>query len=88
MNTKLDLDWLDKSEVKSLMAIIDNGENQSRFVGGCVRDSVLGRPVSDIDIATQHAPEKVMQLLSTANITVRPTGIKHGTVSAFFDDQI
>ncbi|MDC0998710.1 CCA tRNA nucleotidyltransferase [Rhodospirillaceae bacterium] len=88
MNTKLNIDWLDKSEVKSLMAIIDNGENQSRFVGGCVRDSLLGRSVSDIDIATQHAPEKVMQLLSTANITVRPTGIKHGTVSAFFDDQI
>ena len=88
MNTKLNLDWLDKSEVKSLMAIIDNGENQSRFVGGCVRDSVLGRPVSDIDIATQHSPEKIMQLLSTANITVRPTGIKHGTVSAFFDNQI
>ena len=81
-------DWLNKASVKSLIEIIDTGNNQSRFVGGCVRDSILGRPVSDIDIATRHSPDKIMQLLSSSNIIVRPTGIKHGTVSAFLDDQV
>ena len=81
-------DWLNKASVKSLIQIIDAGNNQSRFVGGCVRDSILGRPVLDIDIATRHSPDKIIQLLSSSNIMVRPTGIKHGTVSAFLDDQV
>ena len=44
-------DWLNKASVKSLIEIIDADNNQSRFVGGCVRDSIIGHPVSDIDIA-------------------------------------
>ena len=70
-------DWLNKASVKSLIQIIDSGNNQSRFVGGCVRDSILGRPVSDIDIATRHSPDKIMQLLSSSNIIVRPTAVSY-----------
>ena len=61
-------DWLNKASVKSLIQIIDAGNNQSRFVGGCVRDSILGRPILDIDIATRHSPDKIIQLLSSSNI--------------------
>ncbi len=53
-----------------------------RFVGGCVRDAVLGRPVTDIDIATPDPPETVIDLLGAAGIRVVPTGIEHGTVTA------
>jgi poly(A) polymerase len=53
-----------------------------RFVGGCVRDAVLGRPVTDVDIATPDPPETVTDLLDAAGIRVVPTGIKHGTVTA------
>jgi poly(A) polymerase len=56
-----------------------------RFVGGCVRDAVLGRPVTDIDIATHDSPETVMRLLQRAGIRVIPTGIAHGTVTAVVD---
>jgi len=53
-----------------------------RFVGGCVRDAVLKRPVADIDIATPDRPETVVELLEAAGIKAVPTGIKHGTVTA------
>ena len=53
-----------------------------RFVGGCVRDAVLGRPAGDIDIATSDRPEDVIRLLEGAGLKAVPTGIKHGTVTA------
>ncbi|TAN58789.1 MAG: CCA tRNA nucleotidyltransferase [Magnetospirillum sp.] len=53
-----------------------------RFVGGCVRDSVLKRPIKDIDIATPDPPERVLALLDDAGIHAIPTGIDHGTVTA------
>ncbi|MCE3232274.1 MAG: cca [Rickettsiaceae bacterium] len=56
--------------------------NKARFVGGCVRDSLLNKPLTDIDIATSHLPEKTMSLLQASSIKVVPTGLKHGTVTA------
>ncbi|MEE8534186.1 MAG: CCA tRNA nucleotidyltransferase, partial [Alphaproteobacteria bacterium] len=53
-----------------------------RFVGGCVRDAVAGRKVTDVDIATPDPPETVTRLLEAAGIRVVPTGIAHGTVTA------
>ncbi len=66
-------------------AVIDAltaGGSQVRFVGGCVRDALLGRPVKDIDIATPDAPARVVELLEAAGLKAVPTGIEHGTVTA------
>ena len=54
----------------------------SRFVGGCVRNTLMGRPVDDIDIATQLLPRQVIGALDGAGIRSVPTGIEHGTVTA------
>ena len=62
------------------------GKGHARFVGGAVRDTLLGLEVSDIDIATDHPPEAAMKRLRAAGITVVPTGIKHGTVTAVLPD--
>lgn len=57
----------------------------ARFVGGCVRNALLGEPVSDIDIATQLAPDQVAAAMLAAGIAVHPTGIEHGTLTAVAD---
>lgn len=53
----------------------------SRFVGGCVRNTLMGREVEDIDIATQLTPEQVTQVAKQAGFVAHPTGIEHGTVT-------
>ncbi|MCS6922649.1 MAG: CCA tRNA nucleotidyltransferase, partial [Elioraea sp.] len=55
---------------------------EARAVGGCVRDALAGRPVADIDLATPRRPEAVMRALAERGITVVPTGLDHGTVTA------
>jgi len=58
-----------------------------RFVGGCVRDTLLGRPVKDVDIATPDTPERVVALLTAAGIKTVPTGLAHGTITAVTRDR-
>lgn len=53
-----------------------------RFVGGCVRDAVLGRAIKDVDLATEDPPDRVLGLLAAAGLKAIPTGIDHGTVTA------
>jgi len=75
--------WLKDTELIRLLDIYQQASHPCRFVGGCVRDKLLGEPVHDIDIATSALPEHGMQLLDEAGIRVIPTGIKHGTITAF-----
>jgi poly(A) polymerase len=58
------------------------GEDAARFVGGCVRNAVMGAPVRDIDIATTLTPPRVIAALEAAGLKAIPTGIDHGTVTA------
>ena len=69
-------------ETTAVIKALDGGGATIRFVGGCVRDAVLERPIRDIDLATDAAPERVVELLKVAKIKVVPTGIAHGTVTA------
>ena len=68
-----------------LLEALRAGGDDARFVGGCVRDSLLGRDIHDIDIATDAVPERVVALLEAARIKAVPTGIEHGTVTAVVD---
>jgi poly(A) polymerase len=64
------------------LAVLQALGGAGRFVGGCVRDALLGRAIGDIDIATPLAPEEVMRRLEAAKIKAVPTGLAHGTVTA------
>ncbi len=65
----------------ALAAILD-ALPHARLVGGCVRDSLAGRDVADVDLATPDEPEAVMEALHAAGLNWAPTGLKHGTVTA------
>ncbi len=78
-------DWLEAPPVRALLAALARGGIEARFVGGCVRNAVLGRPADDIDMAVNRPPDAVMAALGAAKIRVVPTGLKHGTVTAVVD---
>jgi poly(A) polymerase/tRNA nucleotidyltransferase (CCA-adding enzyme) len=58
---------------------------EARVAGGAVRDTLAGRPISDIDLATPRTPEAVTEALVAAGLQVVPTGLSHGTVTAVVD---
>jgi poly(A) polymerase len=62
--------------------VVALGPENARYVGGAVRDTLLGLPVKDIDMATVLLPEAVIERLTAAGIRTVPTGIEHGTVTA------
>lgn len=74
-------EWMTAPETVAVMKALMAGGGEARFVGGCVRDSILKHPVTDIDVATSEAPERVMELMANAGIKAVPTGIEHGTVT-------
>ena len=61
---------------------VAGGADCARFVGGCVRNTLIGKPVSDIDIATRLTPNEVTAALKAAGLKAVPTGVEHGTVTA------
>ncbi|MDB5715554.1 MAG: tRNA nucleotidyltransferase [Sphingomonadales bacterium] len=74
-----DADWRHRDGLAELVATLGD---TARFVGGAVRDSLLGLPVSDIDMATRLLPAQVLERLDAAAIKAVPTGIAHGTITA------
>jgi poly(A) polymerase len=72
--------WMQRDDLRVLIAAL--GPGNARYVGGAVRDTLLGIAVKDIDIATPLDPHEVMRRLKAHSITVIPTGIEHGTVTA------
>ena len=57
------------------------GADNVKFVGGAVRDTLIGRTPADIDAATRLLPADATARLEAAGLKVFPTGLKHGTVT-------
>jgi poly(A) polymerase len=74
--------WMVAAETRQVIDALTKEGAEARFVGGCVRDALLGRTVKDVDIATPLVPEEATRLLEAAGLKVVPTGIAHGTVTA------
>ncbi|ASP19721.1 CCA-adding enzyme [Antarctobacter heliothermus] len=79
--TRVTGDWLRSSATQTVMGMLEDAGHLAYAVGGCVRNALLGVPVSDVDISTDAHPTRVMELAKAAGLKVVPTGIDHGTVT-------
>lgn len=82
-------DWTAEPRLQRIMSALEDG-GTARFVGGCVRDSLLGHsPFDDtsidIDIATDRTPSEMKDALAAGGIRAVPTGEAHGTITAVVD---
>ena len=77
--------WRKKRGVARILKALGAPDGLIRYVGGAVRDELLGLPVSDVDFATRLRPEDVIERLEKAHIKAVPTGIDHGTITAVAD---
>jgi poly(A) polymerase len=78
---RLDARWLRERPLAPLLAVLGRDGEEARVVGGAVRNTVLGEPHGDIDIATTALPEEVIRRVEAAGFKAVPTGIEHGTVT-------
>jgi poly(A) polymerase len=77
--------WRRHRGMAKLLDALGGGEGETRYVGGAVRDGLLGLPVNDVDFATRLRPDEVVERLQAAGLKAVPTGIEHGTITAVSD---
>ena len=73
--------WMNRSETRAVMAALTRDGARAYFVGGCVRNTIIGLEANDVDIATDALPEKVIALAEAAGLKGLPTGMDHGTIT-------
>lgn len=83
--TRVTGEWLTSSATQLVFDALDRNGAEVFVVGGCVRNALLGVPVSDIDMATSAHPDETMAAAEAAGLRVIPTGIDHGTVTIVAD---
>jgi poly(A) polymerase len=68
--------WLGDPATRAVLEALEaaGGPDCVRFVGGCVRNALMGQPVDDLDLATRLLPEAAMAALKAAGLKVVPTG--------------
>ena len=79
--TQIDAPWLKDAAAQQVCRVLTDAGHQAWFVGGCVRNTLLGEPVADLDLTTDAPPEEVTRLAEAAGLRVIPTGFDHGTVT-------
>ena len=78
---RLERAWLRAPGARAVMAMLEDAGHRALYVGGCVRDALMGRDAGDIDIATDARPERVTALAEAAELKAVPTGEAHGTIT-------
>ncbi|WP_062012654.1 CCA tRNA nucleotidyltransferase [Aureimonas sp. AU4] len=80
--TRIEADWLREPALQGLLHALLAGGEEARVVGGAVRNTLMRRPITDIDIATTTPREETVRRIEGAGLRAVPTGIEHGTVTA------
>ncbi|MEM8696968.1 MAG: CCA tRNA nucleotidyltransferase [Pseudomonadota bacterium] len=82
-----DASWRHWPGMDALLDALDAADGRVRFVGGAVRDALLGLDVQDVDCATAFPPDETAQRIEAAGLKAVPTGIKHGTITAVLPEK-
>ncbi len=77
---RIDAPWL-RGPSRCILTMLSDADFQAWYVGGCVRNALLGTSASDLDVTTDALPEQVIALAEAAGLKAIPTGIDHGTVT-------
>ncbi len=80
-------EWLKRPALKTLMSALTADGEEARFAGGAVRNTLLGEPVTDVDIATTNLPDDTMARAAGAGFRAIPTGHDHGTITVVADGE-
>ncbi len=78
-------DWLRDPAAQAVFDALERAGHQAFAVGGCVRNALIGAPVSDLDIATDAPPEATTRVVEAAGLRAVPTGADHGTITVVSD---
>ena len=78
---RIEADWAKSGPAQVVCALLTDAGYQAWFVGGCVRNALIGARVTDLDICTDALPDTIIALAKTAGLRAIPTGIQHGTVT-------
>ena len=81
LRTLHDAPWLNSGPAARVLALLNEGGEEARVIGGAVRNALLKLPLGDLDIATTALPEEVVRRARAAHIKCVPTGLEHGTVT-------
>ncbi len=81
---RIEADWLTDAKTQKVFSVL--GDHPTFAVGGCVRNSLMGIEIKDIDLATRAIPADVIRLSESAGLRVIPTGVDHGTVTVLVED--
>ncbi len=73
--------WLEDSNALAVCGSLEDAGFAALFVGGCVRNAVMGGPATDVDIATDALPDQIIETCSAAGLKCVPTGLDHGTIT-------
>jgi tRNA nucleotidyltransferase/poly(A) polymerase len=76
---------LEKGRLARALEALDGAGEETRIVGGAVRDLILGLRVADFDLATTATPDEIIRRAEAAGFRVAPTGLAHGTVTVIVD---
>lgn len=66
-------------DARKIILVLEMAGYEAYVVGGCVRDSLIGKEPNDWDICTSATPDQVIEVFKGCQII--PTGLQHGTVT-------
>ena len=82
---RITAEWLTRRQTQALLNALSAAGHQAFAVGGCVRNTLLGRSVSDIDVATSAHPDEVVSIAEARGFHAVPTGYDHGTITVVIE---